>query len=215
LDTPSRTGLKNEKEREKEKMRLVTTHSAYFPNVGRILKRHGHYLKEDGMENYMREVPGLSLTRGKNLADLVVNAKKKVEDGGSGPCGRSCQLCGNMLQMEKVKDKDGKELKIRGRLDCRTVGAIYGMYCVKCEKVVYVGKAMNIVMERFNGHRADMKGTDENKPAFHFKKEGHRKEDMKVIVLEGVPGADDTYRIIRERWWINRMATFDEENMKR
>ena len=67
------------------------------------------------------------------------------------------------------------------------VGAIYGMNCRKCQKVVYVGKTKNKVMERFNGHRADLRTEDETKPAYHFKKEGHTEEDMGVVVLEHVP----------------------------
>ena len=38
---------------------------------------------------------------------------------------------------------------------------------------------------------------------------------MEVIILENVGGDDDVYRVSRERWWINRMGTFAEENKKR
>ena len=108
-----------------------------------------------------------------------------------------------------------KALKIESKMDCQTVGAIYGMFCKKCEKVVYVGKTKNKISERFNGHRADMRLEDDSKPAYHFKRENHKEEDMEVIGLEYVPGEDDVYRIARERWWMNRMGTFEEENRKR
>ena len=45
-------------------------------------------------------------------------------------------------------------------------------------------KTMNRVMERFAGHRADLKGEDESKPAFHFRRGEHKVEDMGVVVLE-------------------------------
>ena len=89
------------------------------------------------------------------------------------------------------------------------------MWCRKCDKVVYVGKTMNRVMVRFNGHRADLKGTDDSKPAHHFRRNGHQEDDMEVIVLEQVSGNDDVYRVARERFWMNRMGTFGEENKKR
>ena len=120
-----------------------------------------------------------------------------------------------MKKTDKVEDKDGKEMVLVGRTDCRTVGAIYGMWCGKCGKVVYVGKTKNRVMDRFNGHRADLRGDDESKPVHHFKKAGHKEGDMQVVVLEHVAGDDDVYRITRERWWMNRMGTFAEENRKR
>ena len=119
------------------------------------------------------------------------------------------------METDKVKDKEGKEMELRMKVDCRTVGVVYGMYCRKCEKIVYVGKTKNRLMERFNGHRSDMRMEDSSKPAFHFKREGHKEEDMMVIGLEHVPGDDDIYRITRERWWMNRLGTFEEENRRR
>ena len=205
--------------KEDERINFVTTYSAYLPNVGRILKKHGHILKKDGLEKYVEKEPRLSLRRGKNLADLIVNARAPEKDGKSGPCkkgGKECALCVMMMkEATEVEDKEGKKWKIKGELDCRTVGAIYGMWCQKCGRIVYVGKTKNRVMDRFYGHRADLKEEEEEKPIHHFKKEGHSMEDIKVVVLERVQGKDDVYRTIRERWWMNRMGTFEEENKRR
>ena len=121
--------MERAKKKEDKRINFVTTHSAYLPNINRILKRHGHYLKEEGLDKNIKETPRLSLRRGKNLADLVVNAKKKVKEGGSGPCGKGCKLCNFMMEAKEVTDKRGETRKIKGRLDCRTVGAIYGMVC--------------------------------------------------------------------------------------
>ena len=174
-----------------KRVNFVITHSAYLPNVTRIMKRHGHYLEEDGLERFIKDLPRLSLRRGKNIGDLVVNAKAKAEGGGSGPCGRSCKLCKYMQVTDTVKDKEGKVMKIEAKMNCQTVGAIYGMFCRRCENVVYVGKTKNKISERFNGHRADMRSEDDSKPAYHFKKEGHEENDMEVIGLEYVLGEDD------------------------
>ena len=67
--------------KEDRRVNFVLTHSGYLPNVNRILKRHRHYLEEDGMEQYISELPRVSLRRGKNIGDLVVNAKPR-KDGG-------------------------------------------------------------------------------------------------------------------------------------
>ena len=48
-----------------KKVNFVLTHSGYPPNVNRILERHGQYLKEDGLGYYIRELPRLSLRRGR------------------------------------------------------------------------------------------------------------------------------------------------------
>ena len=198
-----------------EKINFVTTHSAFLPNVNRILRRHSHFLREEGLDRYVKETPRLSLRRGKNLADLIVNAKKKEEEGRSGPCGRGCKLCGFMKEAKGVVDKRGKVRRIKGVMDCRTVGAIYAMWCNKCDKVIYVGKTQNRVMDRFIGHRGDLRGQDDTKPAFHFKRDGHSDEDMKVIVVEEVKGRDDLYRVTRERFWMNCLGTYNQENKRK
>ena len=198
-----------------EKINFVTTHSLHLPNVNKILKRHGHYLKEEGLDRYVKETPRLSLRRGKNLADLIVNAKKKETGGGSGPCGKECKLCRFMMQATEIVDKRGEARKIKGRMDCRTVGAIYGIHCKKCEKIIYVGKTQNRVMDRFIGHRADLRGEDDTKPAYHFKREGHREDDMAVVVIEEVKGKEDLYRLTRERYWMNCLGTYNEENRRK
>ena len=201
--------------REDRRVNFVLTHSGFLPNVNQIIKKHRHYLEEDGMERFIKELPRVSLRRGKNIGDLVVNAKSRGKAGGSGPCGKGCKLCGIMEKTNKVKDKEGKDMQVKGEMDCQTVGVVYGIHCKKCKRIIYVGKTKNQLRERFNGHRADLRMGDETKPAYHFRKEGHYEGDMRVIGLEHVPGNDDTYRITRERWWINKMGTFDGENRRK
>ena len=130
-----------------KRVNFVLTHSGYLPNVNKILKRHGHYLEEDGLGQYVKELPRLSLRRGKNLGDLIVNAKARQEEGGSGPCVKDCKLCKHMQATEVVKEKDGKDMKLEKKIDCRTIGVIYGMHCKACKKIVYVGKTKNRLME--------------------------------------------------------------------
>ena len=120
-----------------------------------------------------------------------------------------------MVETKEVKDKRGETKKIKGEMDCRTVGVIYGMWCKRCEKMVYVGKTQNRVMDRFIGHRADLRGDDSSKPAFHFKQEDHKEQDMGVVVIEEVKGKDDLYRVTRERFWINCLGTYNEENKRK
>ena len=71
------------------------------------------------------------------------------------------------------------------------------------------------MMDRFIGHRADLRGEDKSKPAYHFRKEDHTEGDMGVMVIEEVKGKDDLYRITRERFWINCLGTFNEENKRK
>ena len=53
---------------------------------------------------------------------------------------------------ERNEDSEGKEMKLTERMDYRTVGVVYSMWCKKYKKMVYVEKRKNRFMERFNGH---------------------------------------------------------------
>ena len=71
-------------------------------------------------------------------------------------------------------------------------------------------------MDRFIGHRADLRGEGDTKPAYHFKRmDGHAEENMGVVVIEEVKGGDDLYRVTRERYWINCLGTYNEENRRK
>ena len=78
------------------------------------------------------------------------------------------------------------------------------------------GKTQNRVVDRFIGHRADLRGEGDTKPAYHFKRmDGHAEENMGVVVIEEVKGGDDLYRVTRERYWINCLGTYNEENRRK
>ena len=111
--------------------------------------------------------------------DLALEALKKemTNDGESsaagksGPCGRGCKLCSMMRKDGEVEDKNGEKIPIEGDLDCRTGGAVYGIWCKKSGKIVSVGQTKKMVKE-----------------AHHYLKSGHTMEDMRVVVLAGVVG---------------------------
>lgn len=42
-----------ERNKGDERIYFVTTQSAYLPNINQILRRHAHYLDEDGLGRYM------------------------------------------------------------------------------------------------------------------------------------------------------------------
>ena len=57
--------LKRAEKKTDSKINFVTTHSAFLPNINKILKRHGHFLKEEGMDKYIKETLRLRLRRGR------------------------------------------------------------------------------------------------------------------------------------------------------
>ena len=117
-----------------------------------------------------------------------------------------------MRKVGEVEDENGEKIPIEGDLDCQTEGAIYGFWGEKCNKIVFVGQTKKMVMKWFSGHWYYLKKKDESALAYHFLKSGHTTEDMRVVVSEGVGGKDEAHRLERERWWVERLGTLQEEN---
>ena len=57
----------------------------------------------------------------------------------------------------EVEDKNGEKIPIEGDLDCQTKGAIYGFWCEKSGKIVYMGQTKMMVMMRLYYHLYDLK----------------------------------------------------------
>ena len=51
------------------------------------------------------------------------------------------------MEAKEVRDKRREMRKIKSDMDRRTAGVVYGMWYEKCEKVVYVGKTQNRIMD--------------------------------------------------------------------
>ena len=127
-----------------EKINFVTTFSSYLPNVKKILQENFHHLQREGLQEVIKEPPQLSLRRGRNLGDLIIDAKPKHEVRVSGPCS-GCKLCESMRQTTTFSGRDGMQFQVRGNFNCESVGMVYAMHCDKCGHVVYVGKSQKFL----------------------------------------------------------------------
>jgi hypothetical protein len=207
---------KTEKKEAKNKLRLITTHSAYLPNIKTILTKNQHILKRGKLADIIEEVPLVSLRRGRNLNDILANAKVVNRDGISKSCEQRCKLCHYMVTTTHIYDKNNVQNRLLTQIDCQTVGVVYGMYCKICSKFIYVGMTGNSLRTRFYTHRHEEKTKQIDKPMMHFEnKHGKGVEEcMNIVGLEKCSGRDEQYRIIRERFWIDRLGALMYENKK-
>ena len=146
--------------------------------------------------------PAVSMRKGKNIANIINNKREKNEQGRTSNCGKRCKLCVNMGDTGHIRDRDGKEICLLTNINCLTRGVVYGIECVTCQRIIYVGKTENDLRTRFYTHRHHNKINMET-PLRHFWEE-HEEEDlnsMKIIGLERERGDDDYYRVERERYW--------------
>lgn len=205
---------KVEREKTDKKVNFVLTHSAYLPNVSKIMRDNFHHMRIEGLEGVFEEPPRVSLRKGRSIGNMVMDQQPEKGRGSSGRCG-GCKLCPNMKMTQTFRDQEGRTFDIRTVMTCESVGVVYGMECKKCQKIVYVGKTCNSLRERFYGHRSDFTRKDMEAPISHFMKEGHAGwEDMNIIGIEQVRGKDDTLRIVRERFWMKKLGVLGEENRR-
>jgi hypothetical protein len=157
-------------------------------------------------------LPKNKILQGWNLGDII-DAKPKHEVGVSGPCSDR-KLCESMRQTKTFSGRDGTQFQVRGNFNCESVDMVYAMHCDKYSHVVYVGKSKNSLREQCYAHRRDFNIRDRGKPVAHFLEDGHELRHMKVVGVEQVRERDDILRVVRERFWIQKLETLQEENQR-
>jgi hypothetical protein len=85
----------------------------------------------------------------------------------------------------------GNSYKILGTTSCRTNNCIYLISCKQCQKQ-YVGETGDL-RRGINNHRSTIKTKRITEPvAEHFNLDGHKWEDMTVIVIDHNPRWSDS-----------------------
>ena len=95
-------------------------------------------------------------------------------------------------------------------IGCRSVNVIYGIWCVYCKCVCYVGETGGCLYARIQNHLSSIRAIS---PATslpvrrHFCSPGHSIDDLKVVGLERVWQQNVDYRRAREKRWMNLLGT--------
>ena len=93
------------------------------------------------------------------------------------------------------------------RNNCETSNVIYGLNCVECNKIVYVGETERSAGERVKDDIADIRHRREKTVAAHHNSGNHKIQDLKEIILERCRNNSRYYRKTRESFWIDRLNT--------
>ena len=80
------------------------------------------------------------------------------------------------------------------KCNCLVKNVVYGIYCKKCKRIVYVGETSRTVGERLKEHMADVRLGRDRAVAHHFRGEGHDIEDIGFKVLELISDKSRYYR---------------------
>ena len=142
-----------------------------------------------------------------NIPDLpkVHEQRKKY---GMTNCGKQCPCCPYVKTGKEVKINTKQTWKISNKLNCETFNCVYMIECRKCHQK-YIGQTGRQFKFRIADHRGYVKNKVLSQPiGRHFNLPGHCLADMQTTILEQVKYNDETYRLEREKYIINRFNTF-------
>lgn len=163
------------------------------------------------MKEIFEKVPIIAYRRDKNLGDILVHRKtSKVLNTHCRPenrrCLKACVVCDMLNRGIHVKGQP-QDITFSSRQECRAHNLVYGVFCGKCDKMVYVGETSRSLKERLKEHEADVRLGRCKPMSDHFNNQGHSSKDIGVTVLETINDASRYYRLIREIEWIKTFQT--------
>lgn len=220
LSSKDRNTLLQYKEREKSsRVPLVTTFHPVLKSLNAILRRHLPVLyNNERMATVFKEPPMAAFRRPRNLKDMVVRARldNPLPNGGFRTCSdKRCLLCKHSEDTDTFRSPvTGRNYKIFGNTSCHTNNCIYLISCKACQKQ-YVGETGDL-RKRINNHRSTIKTKRITEPVGeHFNLDGHKWEDMIVVVIDHNQTWSSTDRKKKEKFWMHRLKSFRPNGMNK
>ena len=116
-------------------------------------------------------------------------------------CQKACVVC------------DTQDLALSSKQECKAHNLVHGVFCNKCERIVYVGETSRSLKERLKEHEADVRLRRCKPMSDHFNSQGHSSKDIGVSILETIKDESRYYRLIREIEWIKTFRTVSPEGL--
>ena len=101
----------------------------------------------------------------------------------------------------------------KDKINCKTNNVVYGVICMKCKELKYVGETGTTLYERTHNHLTTIRKKQDTTIAEHFNMEDHRLEDFTIIGIEQIKNKDIHLRKIRESFWIKRLQTLKPKGL--
>jgi len=211
LDRDTLLKPSEDKKKNMKRVPLVLTYSKKLPRIHDIVKKHLPLLHESNrMKEVFNEMPIVAYRRDKNIADILVHEKTNRtmtrEVNPVERCTKKCVVC-DMLTRGLHNRGGVSGVTISKRQTCEACNVIYGINCIQCGKIVYVGETSRSLKERLKEHEADTRHHRSKPVAEHFNSGQHSVEDMGVCVLQNIRDNSDYYRKIKELNWIQLLKT--------
>ena len=150
-----------------------------------------------------------------NLKDLLVHRKTRRALGTKGrqDCGANCVICRTFYEGESVPGVQGA-VHYDKTIGCKTSNLVYGIWCDKCKRVIYVGQTGDTIYRRTQNHLSSIRCSRTGRIPVnrHFAEMGHSEGDFKIVGLERTWGNSEERRKVREMRWVELLGTQKEDD---
>ena len=121
------------------------------------------------MREVFRVPPLVAFRRDRNLCDTLVHGKtNKALKATSKDCEDGCKKCQQIVR-DEISNTSGNISYTPVRdATCRTCNVVYGIICMKCDSIVYVGKTEKELCKRMGEHLRDVRLHKEKPINSHF-----------------------------------------------
>lgn len=120
---------------------------------------------------------------------------------------KKCVMCKYIICSGQFQDSKGKTYQVKNHIDCKSSNVVYGVFCKKCNKIVYVGETGVTLYQRHVLNLSLIRRETNDPVAMHFYTDEHTVEDYSVIGIEKLY-KDETYRKFRENLWKKKLNTY-------
>ena len=166
----------------------------------------------DDIRKIFEEKPTLSSKRPKNLKDVLVLSKLRVNKVGMKRCAQSrCQIDQYVNEGNEFGSGE-KTYFINFAFDCDSQGVIYMTKCKICLKI-YVGRTITTFRKRFNNYKSSINRyvigqrgiPGEHLLAHLFQSDTNGMKDLSVVIIGKTDVKDPTRR---EGFWAHKLNSF-------
>ena len=143
---------------------------------------------------------------------MIVHRKHNLifykDNNGTANCPKDkCALCPHIKPGKGFEDNSGNTYLTKGSICCTTVNVVYGVFCEKCQSLVYVGETMTTLYKRHIQNISRIRNSkNEDDLIKHFTDADHSLRHYKIFGIEKIH-KDDSYRKTREQFWISKLQT--------
>ena len=139
---------------------MVVTYNRNLPDIQRIMHKRLPILHRSvEMKTVFPDAPITAFRRDENIQDILVHKKHSImfpQNSQKQKCDKKCSICSIINETNAIEIGDTK-YTFKDKINCKTNNVVYGVICMKCKELKYVGETGTTLYERTHNHLTTIK----------------------------------------------------------